>query len=61
MDKTEISAAEEQEQKRFRRFLSRLRVLHRVPKFPIRNWMAWLGLVLFIALVIAYYALGGGK
>jgi len=61
MDNTEKTVTEEQEHKRFQRFLSRLRVFHRVPKFPIRNWMAWLGIALFIALVIAYYALGGGK
>ena len=51
---------EDAEQKRFKKFLDRLRVFHHIPKFPIRNWMAWLGVVLFIALVIAYYALGGG-
>ena len=50
---------EEQERIRFGRFLRRLRVSHRVPKLPIRNWLAWLGVALFIALVILYYATGG--
>ncbi len=51
---------EEQEQKRFQKFLSRLRIFHRSPKLPIRSWMTWLGVILFIGLVIAYYATGGG-
>ena len=61
MDKKEQTATDKQEQTRFTRFLDRLRVFPYVPKFPIRTWMTWLGVALFIALVIAYYALGGGK
>ena len=41
------------------RFLRRLRISHRVPKFPIRNWMSWLGVAMLIAMIIVYYATGG--
>lgn len=61
MDKKEPTNQEEQEQHRFARFLDRLRVFPNASKFPIRIWMTWLGVALFVALVIAYYALGGGK
>lgn len=49
-----------EEQKRFQKFLSRLRIFDRTQNLPIRSWMTWLGIALFIALVIAYYATGGG-
>ena len=49
-----------EEQKRFQKFLSRLRIFDRTQNLPIRSWMTWLGSALFIALVIAYYATGGG-
>lgn len=61
MDKKENTTTDKQEQARFTRFLDRLRILPYVSKFPIRTWMTWLGVVLFVALVIAYYALGGGN
>ena len=48
------------EHKRFERFLSRLHIFDRSSKLPVRNWLAWLGIALFIGLVIAYYATGGG-
>ena len=48
------------EQKRFQKFLSRLRIFDRTQNLPVRSWMTWLGIILFIALVIAYYATGGG-
>ena len=59
MERKDILTPEEQEQARHNRFLRRLRITHRLPKFPIRNWMAWLGVALFIAMIIVYYATGG--
>ena len=59
MDPKETTTQEELEHIRFSRFLRKLRVSRRVPKFPIRNWMAWLGVILFITMVIVYYATGG--
>ena len=59
MEQKQTTDQQEQEHIRFGRFLRRLRVYHRVPKFPIRNWMAWLGVALLIAMIIVYYATGG--
>ena len=61
MDNKEKITTDEQEQTLFTRFLDRLHVFPRIPKFPIRRWMAWAGIIMFIAMVIVYYALGGGK
>jgi len=47
-------------QKRFAKFLDRLKVF-RGPKVPVRTWLAWLGIVLFVALVIVYYLTGGAS
>ena len=67
MEKNEIKTATEQtptpeelQQKRFKNFLDRLTVF-RTPKVPVRNWLAWLGILLFVALVIAYYLSGGAS
>ena len=49
---------DELEKKRFNKFLNRLTIF-RAPKVAARNWLAWLGVALFIALVIAYYLTGG--
>ena len=54
----QASTPEELKQKRFKKFLDRLTVF-RMPKVPVRNWLAWIGIVLFVALVIAYYLSGG--
>ena len=51
----------EAEQTRFKKFLDRLSIFHYNPLHPIRTWLAWLGAVLFVALVIAYYVTGGGR
>ena len=51
---------ENAEQTQFKKFLDGLHVFHQSPKFPIRNWMAWLGVALFIVMVIVYYATNGG-
>lgn len=53
-------AAEELEKKRFKKFLDRLTIFHTTPKLTIRVWLAWSGVILFIALVIAYYVVNGG-
>ena len=59
MEEKQTTSQEELDHIRFGQFLRRLRISRRVPKFPIRNWMAWLGIALFIAMVIVYYATGG--
>lgn len=51
---------EETEKTRFNKFLDRLTIFHHTPKLPVRTWLAWLGIILFIALVIAYYVVNGG-
>lgn len=48
------------EDARFSAFLDRLVIFHNTPVLPIRKWMAVAGIILFIALVIAYYAVNGG-
>ena len=50
---------EEASKARFQKFLDRLTIF-RAPRLPVRNWLAILGIVLFLALVIAYYAINGG-
>ena len=59
--KNNIPEQENAEQKRFQKFLEGLHIFHNIPKFPVRKWMAWLGIVLFVIMVIVYYAMGGGK
>ena len=59
MEKKDILNEEEREQVRHSRFLRRLRIRRGLPKLPIRNWMAWVGVALFIAMVIIYYLTGG--
>ena len=59
--KKDFSQQDPSEQTRFKKFLDGLHVFPNIPKFPIRNWMAWLGIVLFVIMVIVYYAMGGGK
>ena len=49
---------EELEKKRFNKFLDRLTVF-RLPKVAARTWLAWVGVALFVGLVIAYYLTGG--
>ena len=53
-------AEEDVEKKRFKKFLDRLTIFHGTSKPPIRTWLAWLGVILFVALVIAYYIVNGG-
>ena len=48
------------EKTHFQNFLDRLTIFQPAHRPPIRKWMAWLGVILFIALVIAYYATNGG-
>ena len=52
--------AEDHEKTRFKQFLDRLKVFPHTPKLPIRTWLAWAGVIAFVALVIAYYATKGG-
>ena len=40
-------------------FLERLK-LRELVRSPIRNWLAWAGIVLFVALIITYYLTTGG-
>ena len=35
--------------------------LQEIVQSPIRKWLAWAGLVLFVALIIAYYLTTGGQ
>ena len=50
---------ETQEQKNHPSFLDRLK-LREIVRSPIRNWLAWVGIALFVALIIAYYLTTGG-
>ncbi len=50
-----------EEQSRFTKFLDRLHIPHPAEPIPARKMLAALGVVLFIALVIAYYVTNGGR
>ena len=50
----------EQEKTRFAAFLDRLTIFQHTPMLPVRKWLAVVGIVLFIGLVIAYYLVNGG-
>ena len=54
-----VHTPEDHEKTRFKRFLDRLTVFH-PPKLPVRTWLAWAGVIAFVVLVIAYYAINGG-
>ena len=41
-------------------FAERLK-LQEIAHSPIRKWMSWAGLALFVALIIAYYLTTGGQ
>ena len=56
----ENPATKDVEKAPFQIFLDRLTIFQQGHRPPIRKWMAWLGVVLFIALVIAYYVTNGG-
>lgn len=50
---------ETEEPKHHPSFLERLK-LRELVRSPIRNWLAWAGIALFVALIIAYYLTTGG-
>jgi cytochrome c-type biogenesis protein CcmH/NrfG len=57
---TEVPEQSDKEKQRLLAFMERLD-LRQVVHSPIRKWMAWAGLVLFVALIVAYYLTTGGQ
>lgn len=51
---------ETEKQSRLSAFMDRLK-LSQIVHSPIRVWLSWAGIVLFVGLIIAYYLTTGGN